>query len=259
VDNLGAYDLYLRAASLRATLSKNDVMKALELLDRALALDPYFAPALALAAGCHSQMYLNSWDDDRESHRITGLRLAERAERAGSDDASVLTAVANAVVDLGHTSDHYIDRAQALVARATSLNPGLAQGWFVSGMLKLMSAKDAGAIDDLERAARLDPISSLHGKAKAHIGVGQVLQGNFEEALGNLLATSVRSPRIQLLLAFTYERLGHLEQAHEALRHYEQQTSIPAETMAEQMTTRAPQLRQLRDSLARLRNKEVTP
>jgi len=254
VENLGAYDLYLRAASLRATLRKPDVMQALELLDRATALDPDFAPALAHAAGCHSQMYLNSWGNDRDLHRQQGLLLAERAERAASDDASVLTAVANAVIDLGHASDQYFDRATALIGRATTLNPGLAQAWFVSGMLKLLDGKGAGAIEDFERAARLDPISPLNGKARVHIGVGQFVQGNFEEALRNLLATSNRSPRVQLLLMTTYDRLGHSEQAREVLRSYEQETPVSAESLIDDMAARQPEMRQMvREALARVR------
>ena len=46
LESLGCYDLYLRAAALRATLRKEAVLQALELLDRALELQPDFAPAL---------------------------------------------------------------------------------------------------------------------------------------------------------------------------------------------------------------------
>ncbi|MEJ0007560.1 MAG: hypothetical protein WDM77_14650 [Steroidobacteraceae bacterium] len=47
IENLGCYDLYLRAAWLRATCRKAEVVQALKLLDRALDLDPDCAPALA--------------------------------------------------------------------------------------------------------------------------------------------------------------------------------------------------------------------
>ena len=65
VENLGCYDLYLRAAPLRATCRKAEVLQALDFLGRALELDPDFAPALAQAAGCHSQIYENGWSEDR--------------------------------------------------------------------------------------------------------------------------------------------------------------------------------------------------
>lgn len=60
LESLGCYDLYLRAAHLRASSPKDKVLQALELLERALALDPGFVPALAQPAGCHSQIYLNT-------------------------------------------------------------------------------------------------------------------------------------------------------------------------------------------------------
>jgi adenylate cyclase len=253
IENLGCYDLYLHAAHLRATLRKAEVIQALELLNRALALDPEFAPALAQAAGCHSQIYFNSWDDDREAHRREGLLLAERAVRAAGDDASVLTQAANALMDLGEQGDS-LSRATGLIERATSLNPGLAHAWFISGVLKLINGACRDAVEDLRRAARLDPISPLHESARAHIGIGLALLGNHEEALHNLLATSFRPPRVQLILLLVYHRLGLFKQAVEELRLYEQRTTIPAETMVSRSMSRDPQTTaSLLEAIARAR------
>jgi hypothetical protein len=58
-----------------------------------LALEPDFAPALAQAAGCHSQLYFNRWTEDLDFHRTEGLRKAELAVRAGADDAALASAL----------------------------------------------------------------------------------------------------------------------------------------------------------------------
>ena len=54
-DSLDAYDLYLRALPHVYAMRPDDNTEALELLDRAISLDPGFAPALAYAAWCYEQ------------------------------------------------------------------------------------------------------------------------------------------------------------------------------------------------------------
>jgi TolB-like protein len=250
VENPGCYDLYLRAAHLRATLRKAEVIQALELLERALALEPEFAPALAQAAGCHSQLYFNHWTDDREFHRAEGLIMAERAVRAGADDAAVLAQVANAVMEL----DPGIDRASGLIERATLLNPGSAYAWFISGVLKLIAGHSAEAVEHLQRAARLDPVSRLNEIARAHIAVGRALLGDFEEALRIFRAITYRTPRVQLILPYVCARLGLWPEAREELRIYEQLTNIPPEVMLAQMTISADHRALLVDAFAQVRS-----
>ncbi|HEY8003710.1 MAG TPA: TIR domain-containing protein, partial [Phenylobacterium sp.] len=204
LESLGCYDIYLRAASLRATLRKAEVLQALELLERALALDPDFAPALAQAAGCHSQVYVNNWSDEREEHRRRGLETAQRAIAAGADDAAVLSQVANAVAEL----DNDTERAAALAQRATRLNPGSAYGWFISGIMRLIAGKTEAAIEELETAARLDPISRLGDMARAHVGAALAAQRDFNEADRVFRGTTFRTPRIRLMLVALYGHLG---------------------------------------------------
>ncbi|HZE43466.1 MAG TPA: winged helix-turn-helix domain-containing protein [Steroidobacteraceae bacterium] len=250
VENPGCYDLYLRAAHLRATLRKAEVIQALELLDRALALEPEFAPALAQAAGCHSQLYFNRWTDNRDFHRAKGLIMAERAVRAGADDAAVLAQVANALMEL----DPAIDRASALIERATTLNPGSAYAWFISGVLKLIAGHSSEAVEHLERAARLDPISRLNEIARAHIAVGRALLGDFEQSLRIFRAITYRTPRVQLFLPYVCAQLGLWPEAREELRIYEQLTNIQPEAMLAQMTISADYRARLLDAFAQVRS-----
>jgi len=216
IEHLGCYDLYLRAAPLRASCRKSDVTRALEYLDRALALDPNFAPALAQAAGCHSQMFLNGWGKDREWHRREGLALAERAIRAGSEDASVLAQAANALMDL--ESD--VNRAIELVDRATSLNPSCARAWFVSGLVRLAMGYGDRALEHFRTAGRLDPISPLNEAIQVHIGIGRMTQGETSEALRQIRATSYRTPRIHLMLAALYGHFGKNQERRDELDQY---------------------------------------
>jgi len=227
VENLGCYDLYLRAVPLRATCRKAEVIQALELLDRALALDPHFAPALAQAAGCHSQIYENAWNKKGEWHRTQGLILADRALMRGADDGAVLAQVANALMDL----EGNVARATALAERAVTINPGLARAWFISGLARLLDHDGETAIRHLETAARLDPISPLNDVIRAHIGVARSLNGDYRGALDGICATRHRTARIHLTLAALYGYLDMPLESREELRQFERQSPMSAEEM----------------------------
>ena len=58
-NDLTAYDLYLRALALFRfdVLDREKIVAQLDLLERAIKRDPYFAPALASAALCHLHLH----------------------------------------------------------------------------------------------------------------------------------------------------------------------------------------------------------
>jgi adenylate cyclase len=235
IENLGCYDLYLRAAPLRTACRQAEVVHALKLLDRALALDPDFAPALAQAAGCHSQMYFNGWGEDVARHKTQGLALAERAIKTGAEDASVIAQAANAVMEL----DYDIARATALADRATTLNPGCARAWFISGLLRLIDGDGDRAVEHLQTAARLDPISPLNDIIRAHIGLGRVLQGDYPDALRLIRATTHRTARIHLVLASLCGHLAMPQESQKELALFQSRSSLAVEDMVAVSTPRA--------------------
>ena len=189
---------------MRATCRKAEVLQALDFLDRGVELDPDFAPALAQAAGCHSQIYENGWSENGDWHQSQGLILADCALMNGAEDAAVLAQVANALMDL----EGSVARAMALADRAIAINPGCARAWFIGGLSRLLDHNGGGAIEHLETAARLDPISSLNDVIRAHIGVGVFLQRDFDGALSSIRATTHRTARIHLTLAALYGYLN---------------------------------------------------
>src|SRR5690606_2089712 len=87
---LDAYDWYLRALPHFYTLTREGVDHALALLDRAIAIDPHFALAKALAARCYAWRNPQGWAAAPEEEKAIAVRLGEEALRDGSDDPSVL-------------------------------------------------------------------------------------------------------------------------------------------------------------------------
>ena len=78
-ENLGPYDLYLRALSHAYDYSREGRSLALELLDKALAMDPDYAEAHGLAAWCHIQRV---WTELPE----LSADLSRAGARAGRND-----------------------------------------------------------------------------------------------------------------------------------------------------------------------------
>jgi adenylate cyclase len=68
-ENMSSYDLFLRALPLYLSLNRADTMAAIDLLDRAIAIDPSYGQALALAAMCRSVVAGFRWSDDPERDR----------------------------------------------------------------------------------------------------------------------------------------------------------------------------------------------
>src|SRR5262245_35186747 len=89
-DDLTAYDLYLQARVAQESADREGTMRALELVGRALARDPNYGSALAVATRCQCNIYLSVWTNDLEATRQEGIQLARRALRVADADPYVL-------------------------------------------------------------------------------------------------------------------------------------------------------------------------
>ena len=91
-NDLTAYDLYLRARSVASTYEREDLVQALHLLDQAIAREPRYGLALAVAATYRVDLENYDWADDREeaTNRRAAVDLAREALSAAADDPGVL-------------------------------------------------------------------------------------------------------------------------------------------------------------------------
>jgi hypothetical protein len=122
-ENIDSHDIYLRALPVFRTHSKDGTLRALDLLNQAIALDADHGPALALAASCHRTVVVYGWSNDADDNRRQGLLLARRALKAAPDNANVLASVANDLTVLRKKSR----RGVAAQYAGRSLEPGFRQ------------------------------------------------------------------------------------------------------------------------------------
>jgi adenylate cyclase len=239
-NDLTALDLYLRALPDLDAFAKNGLLRALDLLGRAIERDPGYGPALALAAHCHQGLEVNGWTEDPEATRRTSVDLARRALRSGPEDPNVL-ALASFV--LGYFGED-IDVSLGLIDRCLTLNPSCARGWHWSALLRLFAGQPDLALEHFQTYLRLSPrdrmATYLNGIGEAHF-----FSRRFDEAAANLLASLDLAPTFPVtyrVLASCYVHMGRLSEARDIV---ERLRAITPAVMEPATRYRNPELREL--------------
>ena len=212
-NDLTAHDLYLRALPGSYSCDARLLLQALQLLERAIALDPGFAPALAAAAGCRQFLDTSGWAGDPETNRLKAVDLARRAIQADGNDPVVLTEAARV---LAYFTDE-LEPAIAMIERALALNPSHARGWYWNGWLRLFAGEPDSAIGHFRTALRLNP---RHRPYLTGIGVAHFFNKRYRDAAAALVASLDELPgwpTTYRFLAAAYAQLGNLQKARETI------------------------------------------
>jgi TolB-like protein/Tfp pilus assembly protein PilF len=223
-DDLTAYDLYLRARANASSWDKQGLLRALDVLGKALERDPHYAPALAFVAHCHIQLHVNGWSENPERGRQEGVEYARRALRVGGDDPDVLGHVAHV---LGYF-ERDINPAIVLIDRALELNPSFAIGWIWSGWLRLWSGQADLAIEHFERSLRLNP-RGRKAPASFPIGVAHFFARRLDKAAAVLLLSMQENANwapTYRFLASCYAHMGRLRDAQDIVNRLREITPL---------------------------------
>jgi TolB-like protein/class 3 adenylate cyclase/tetratricopeptide (TPR) repeat protein len=177
VENLDAYDLYLRALPHVYAFRPNENLVGLELLRKAIELEPTYAPALAHAAWCLEQRLVRGWPPVGPDDAGTAAALARRAIAAGSEDAMTLVAAGFVLTMVARDYDTGLDA----VRRALELNPGSGFVALLSSAALVFGDNPEDALIHAERAMVLSPMDPgffmfLSIAAVAHLFTGRTAQ-----------------------------------------------------------------------------------
>ena len=152
-DDLGAYDLYLKALPNLYAMRPDQNKLALDLLHQAIDLDPNYAPALAFLAWGYEQRLVRDWGAHGEDDSGTAIALAHRAIAADRNDAHVM--VTAGFVLLMVARDY--ERGLQAVDRAKELNPNIAFVSMLIGVSQTFAGDPEEALIHFDNAIRVSP------------------------------------------------------------------------------------------------------
>ncbi len=213
-----AYDLYLRGLQLQfGRYQKEDLEPAIDMFNQAIALDPDFAQALAMASNAHITLFMHELIDDPEASRQAGLDLARRAVRADGDDAEVLAWAAYTHLQCGAD----LATVDAMLERALALNPGASVCRYCSGWTQVFACRPEAALTEFETGLRLDPYSPWRTAMVGGQGFALFSLRRFEEAVPHLVEMAEHVPTLKVMalrmVAACYAYLGRIAEGHALL------------------------------------------
>ena len=215
-ENLGAYDLYLRALAEFQKLTQSGWGEAVILSTRALAIDHDYAPAAALIGWCRV-LQAAVGAPVSASEIAESVRLATQVIETGKDQPDALCLAAYTLSFF--TGVHRT--AAGMIDHALMLNPNSALAWSCRGWIAAMQDQADPAIEALQRAMRLSPLDPLRWTYFLAMTFAHVVAGRFEEAIpwaDRCLGEQPRLAHVYRLKAVAYAHLLRAEEARECAR-----------------------------------------
>jgi len=213
-DNVEAYDAFLQGLEHHNLNTREDVVKAVEYLKKAIELDPDFARAHAQLASAYQLIITRRWDvdlgwTDARSLRWKHLQIA-------MENPTPLALRTSAKFRLYRRQ---YDEAIAETERAIALDPNDADSYWSMGFVLTYAGRSAEAVDPFKTAMRLNPY--YPGWYPYFLGVAQYCLERYEEAATSQERAFKVDPNSSAWwLAAAYAQLGRGQEAADALAKY---------------------------------------
>jgi TolB-like protein len=226
-EDLGAYDLFLRAMQLQIAFDRRSWEAALALYEECIARDPNYAEALARAANIRSMQLIFGWADDPMASAVKVQDYLGRALRAGGGNPEVLVFAAFVSIVFGG------DRAAAdtQADRGLALNPGAVMNWIYAGWVSVLTDKPEIGIERFQQALRLDPRGPDRHSPVWGTGAALAYGESWAEALPWLeeaVALRPDYPPPWVVKAAALARLGRMDEAKASLARYRDLAELEA-------------------------------
>lgn len=213
-----AYDLYLRAVAHMYEVTAAGREKAMDYVERALAIDPDYAEAHGVAAWCCFARSL--WEGElTEAYREKALRHAHAVQAMQSADPTTL---AHAAIALGMATRDF-DAALEMIDRAVAINPSSAHAHGHGAVICTWSGRYDRAIELADKALKLSPFEPLTVMPLAATAGARLMRGEYDAAIvaarRALQIYPTHAPSHLITIA-SLVRSGHDDKARQAAAAY---------------------------------------
>jgi adenylate cyclase len=210
-ENLGAYDLYLRALAEFQKFSQSGWDAAVVLLSQALAKDPSYAPAAAAIGFCRVLQTAVAAPVS-EPEIAESVRLATQVIETGREQPDALCMAAYTVSFF--TGAHA--NAVGMSDHALALNPNSALAWSMRGWIAAMQGQSDTAIAAMQRAMRLSPLDPMRWVFYGGMCFANLMARRFVETIDWADHSIHEQPRYASAYRMKAIACAHLERMEEA-------------------------------------------
>lgn len=178
-DSLDAYDLVLRSLPKQAPMTKQSLGEAIEFLDRAIALAPGYAEALAYGAWCRVLRPSNGYSSDVARDFREAGDLAGRALKADPGNPVALRSAGFVVFFM----DRAYQTAWDLIDQSLAIDPNSASSWAWRGWVSAFAGEPGIAATEFAKAIRLSPFDQWINTYSVGMAFALITDDRFEEGL----------------------------------------------------------------------------
>ncbi|WP_116812138.1 winged helix-turn-helix domain-containing tetratricopeptide repeat protein [Steroidobacter cummioxidans] len=204
VENLDAWSAYHLGLQHLYRFNRVDSGAALNLFQRAVALDPTFARANAGLSFVHFQSAFMHYTDDIDGAVDRARRFAERGLELDPLDPFV-----NFTMGRTYWLEGDLETSLSWLERATDISPHYAQGIYARAWTEALAGKTLDGRDHVDLAMRLSPLDPLHYAMLATRGLTHLAADEDEQA-AHWVERGARSPGAHVLIGAVAAATHHL-------------------------------------------------
>jgi adenylate cyclase len=207
-NNPDAYDDYLRGLKYASNLTKQDYLKAQQMFEKAIELDPKYAAAYVSLG--YTLRFQWNWLWNEDPHPLD--RAFQLAQHAIALDESL--ASAHGLLSAIYLSKAQFDLALGEAERAVALDPNSADSYDVLAYVLNYVGKPAEAIVAAQKAMRLDP--RHRDQYLIWVGLAQTQMGQYSKAIPTVKQFQASFPNmLGSGFCFTYLMVDYVETGRE--------------------------------------------
>jgi tetratricopeptide (TPR) repeat protein len=197
-NDLDKRDLMFAASGTALTsVTKENDLARIALMDRALALDPNYLWALQMDAQIRANLVVQGFSSDRDADVAYAMKLLDRALQLATNDVNTL-AWKSAI--LLHTQGN-MDEAEALVRKVIELRPLWGFRYNDLGTILMIKGHHKEALEDFMKAKQLAAVDDAVNVIDSNLALALLANDRFPEAIAQAHLAIPESSAAQGLVA----------------------------------------------------------